>query len=137
MPRQPYPLHGEPQALAHLDQDEGQRDGNALPSIEHVVEEAVARVVVVLAIAREALLHEEVFAKPVQAAQRIGRAPRPVNAAGEPIESLQVRINLERRVLPPGDGEGGSREIETTIGPRDQRGKLAERRIGAHQQPGA
>src|SRR5437016_2233325 len=31
MPRQPYPLHGEPQALAHLDQDEGQRDGNALP----------------------------------------------------------------------------------------------------------
>src|SRR5216683_6162764 len=137
MPRQPYPLHGEPQALAHLDQDEGQRDGNALPSIEHVVEEAVAGVVVVLAIACEALLHEEVFAKPVQAAQGIGRAPRPVNAAREPVESLQVGVHLERRVLPLGDGEGGPREIETTIGPRDQLGKLAERWIGAHQQPGA
>src|SRR6266536_4281961 len=112
MTRQPYAFHGEPETLTHFHQHEAQRDRDALSPVEDLVEKAVARVVVVLAVAREALLHEEVLAQAVEAADGIGRAPRAVHAASEGVESLEIRIHVELGVLPAGDGQRRSRQID-------------------------
>ena len=56
----------QPHAPADLHHEHGQRDGNPEPAVEDVVETAVARIVVVLAVAAEAFLFEEELAQPVE-----------------------------------------------------------------------
>ena len=125
MTRQPYAFHGEPETLTHFHQHEAQCDRDALSPVEDLVEKAVARVVVVLTVAREALLHEEVLAQAVEAADGIGRAPRAVHTASEGVESLEIRIHVELGVLPAGDGERRSRQIDAAVGPPGELGELA------------
>src|SRR5205823_1177627 len=62
----------QPAALPHLDVDDAERERDARASIEHLVEEAVARIVVVVVIAAEAQLVEEVRVDPADAALRRG-----------------------------------------------------------------
>src|SRR5215472_11825364 len=137
MAGQPDALDGEAEALAHLHEDEAQGDGNTLAAVEHVVEEAVARIVVVVAVAREALLHEEILAQAMEASELVGGAARAVDSAGEAVQALEVGVGIEAWVLPARDGEGGSAEIDAAVGPRHQLGELQERRVSGHQQPGA
>src|SRR5262245_56397480 len=61
MSREADALDVEPEPLAHLHQHEAQRDRYAQAAVQHVVEEAVAGVVIVVPIAGEALLDEEVL----------------------------------------------------------------------------
>src|SRR5581483_388997 len=49
-----------PDAPADLDGDDAERDRDAEPALDHGVEEGIARVVVVVPVAREAFGHEEV-----------------------------------------------------------------------------
>src|SRR6266542_511558 len=135
--RQPYALDGEAETLAHLHEHQAQRDGNALAPVQHVVQEAVARIVELVAIAGETLLHEEVFAKAVQAPEGVGGAAGAVHGAGQTVQTLQVGVGVEPRILPAGDGQGGPPQIEAAVTPRDQLGELEERRVAIHQQPGA
>ncbi len=58
-PGSPTPSTRQAGAPPDLHVDGGERDGDAGAAVEHVVQEAVARVVVVLAVAAEALLVEE------------------------------------------------------------------------------
>ena len=68
---QPDTHHLESEPPSHLDEDERQRDGNAEPPIEDVVEIAIARIGVVLRVAGEPLFLEEAFAQPVELSERI------------------------------------------------------------------
>ena len=77
-PRRGDEVAGQPDALyleleppPNLDEDERQRDRNAEPPIEHVVQIAVARIGVVLDVSREPLFLEEAFAEPVELAEGI------------------------------------------------------------------
>src|SRR6266545_4984468 len=94
---------GEPEALADFHQHESERDRDTLPPVEDIVEKAVARVVVVLAIAGEPLRHEEVLAQAVEAADRIGRPARAVDAGGLERRLLEL---LRQRQRPRGRAAG-------------------------------
>ena len=52
-------LEGEPDALGDEQVDQAERDGQALAAGQHLVEEAVARIGVVLDVAAEAVLVEQ------------------------------------------------------------------------------
>src|SRR4029453_17414837 len=60
VPGQPDALHLEPRAAADLYVDEREGDRNPGTAVDHLVQVAVARVVVLLAVAAEAELLEQV-----------------------------------------------------------------------------
>src|SRR5689334_18243047 len=91
-------------AACDLDVDNGQRDGNALASVEDFVQEAVSRVGVMLEIADESQLAEEVLVEGFDARVPIGvyvfwrvvscdfhREHAPARLATDRIEQVQVR----------------------------------------------
>ena len=71
MPGQPHTVDVQAHAPAHLYHQHGERDRNAEPAVEHVVQAAIARIVVVVAVAAEAFLLEEELAQPVERLHRI------------------------------------------------------------------
>src|SRR5262249_3745931 len=80
-----------------LDQDQGERDRDAEPPFEDVVQVAVARIRIVLGVAGEALLLEEALAKAVELAERVA-GPRDARAPLERLEPIQIRLRAEPRV---------------------------------------
>ena len=69
--------------------------------------------------------------------QGVGGAARAIHGTGEAVEPLEVRVHLETGILPAGDRQRSPGQVDTAVRPRDKLGKLQERRVGVHQQPGA
>jgi hypothetical protein len=126
VPGEPDPVDGEADAAPHLDRQHGERDRNAEPAVEDVVQAAVARVVVVVRVAREALLREEHVAEPVDVALP--------DAPGEVVETVEDAVGLEVGVLDLRDQQRAAAEVDLLRGHPDQ---LTERPQRIHQQPGA
>ena len=59
---------------------------------------------------------------------------RRLREGGEPVD---LRLDIEVWILAPGDGERGAPEVDVGVGPGDFAREFLQRRIGAHQQPGA
>ena len=127
----------EAHAGAHLHGDERQGDGNAQAPLEHVVQAAVARVVVVVGIAAEALLGEEELSEPMEDAQLVAEADG-TGACRQLVELLERVLEDEVRMLDTGDAEGAPRQVDVGLGRANQLGEGAG---GVHQevsqQPGA
>jgi hypothetical protein len=66
VPGHPDPLQRDPGPPAHLDRHDGQGDRDAEPAPQHVREQGVARVVVVVDVAPEVLLREQPLQQPVE-----------------------------------------------------------------------
>ena len=92
--REVHAFETQPGAAADLEVDDGEADRNAEPPVEHLVQEAVARIVVVLAVAAEAELLVEIR---VERGDQDGRrrAVVPLQPPGgrfaHALEALQVR----------------------------------------------
>ena len=106
---------GHPQAGPardlEVDHREGDRDAGA--AIEHLVQEAVARIVVLLAVAGEPLLVVEVLVEHADRVLTANAGPR--HAAGRfvahPLERIEVAVRVERRVFDPRDRQRRRRQI--------------------------
>ncbi len=107
----PFELHAG--APADLEIHDRQADRNSDPAVEHFVEEAVARIVVVLAVAAEAELFVEIR---IQRGDRRARVDPllPVKPSGRrfthPFEPLQVRRTVQRGILDAGNRQRRGRE---------------------------
>ena len=105
-----HPLHAHAGAPAHLDVDQRQRDGDARLLVEHLVEAAVPRVVVVLAVAGEPQLVEQVLVERIDPRTERGVEARVAGDAvgrGNPhlVDSIEIRLRIEVRVFEPRDQE--------------------------------
>ena len=67
--REVHAVQPESGAPSDLHVDDGQRDGNAGATVEHLVEAAVARVLVLIAVADEPLVGEQVLIEPLDSAE--------------------------------------------------------------------
>jgi hypothetical protein len=73
----------------------------------------------------------------VQPLERILRIAHRLGAARQPIELAEVGVDVQRRILAARDRQRGAREVDLGVGPRDLELEPRERRVFAHQQPGA
>ena len=71
MAREGHAFERQPDAPADLQVQNRQRDGNAGASVQHLVEEAVARIVVLLFVAAETEFAEEIVVEPADDGKRI------------------------------------------------------------------
>ena len=119
---------------ADLHHEHRQRDGNSQPSVEDVVQAAVAWIVVIVAVAAEAFFLEQELAQPVECLHRIAHeaGARP---PGQRVESLPLAGRRQVGMLDARDLECAPGEIELRLGAADGVAKGPERLI--HQHPGA
>ena len=115
----------------HLDVQRRERDRDAGAAVEHVVQEAVAGVVVVLGVAAEALLVEEVAVQRLHAPRGAARL-EPRRARRAPISSsrAQVARDVELGVLLAGDEERGLGQVHLLVG-HGQRSLNCRRAVGS------
>ena len=106
--------HADP--ATHLHGEHGQRDGDAQVAVEHVVEVAVGGVVVVVLVADEALVDEEV----VQEAVERGRAA----ACGEVVQPRQEVVGVDAGVGVGREHGPGQVEGHLGVGAADQVGEV-------------
>src|SRR5215831_16413708 len=78
----PDPVEIEPDPPAHLDQDERERDWDAEPPVQDLVQETVPGIEVVPPVAGKANLGEEEFAEPMKNGHRVGSPPHTVRIHG-------------------------------------------------------
>ncbi len=95
----------------HVDHRETDRDPS--PPVEHFVEKAVARVLVVLTVAGEALFVEQVL---VENLDRLGGRDTDTcepGSGGVPhrVDAIEIGLRVEGRILDAGDRERGRRDI--------------------------
>lgn len=108
-------------AAPHLDNDQRQRDRNAQPPIEHLVQVAVSRVVVAGGVAPEALLAEQKRIQRGELAFWGGLSADALAQAGaEPIELVQVPPRVEVRVLLDRDEQRRARDVELALVASDE-----------------
>ena len=118
------------EAGARLHKDEGERDRQARPALEHVVQKAVPRIVVVLLVAAEAALAEQVASERDRRPLGYPRGHDPLpRSFGESVELGEVRGGLERRIGDPRDRERRATEVGALAG-RDERGEVIPQAAG-------
>ena len=117
------PFDRQPGAPRHLDVEQRQRDRNAGAAVEHGVEEAVARVLVVGLVAGELQLFEEIrverdhlgVALGVHVVRRVGRrfgAREPARRfPAEVVEPIEVAAGVELGIFHAGDHQRRDREV--------------------------
>ena len=114
----------EAETAGDLEVEDRERDRDADLPVEHLGEEAVARVVVVVRVAAKAELGEQ---RPGQGAPGLvgrtggvdgGRRPR-----GERIERAPVRLDVEAFVFPGADQQRGHVELDVRLVALDDRGE--------------
>jgi hypothetical protein len=103
--------------------DERERDRDAGTAIEHLIEEGIARVLVVGRVADEALFPEQVVVQRLDTrvgfgidarrcfARRTGDGDAQRGIAAHRVELVDIRSGVEVRVLEPRDHQRGDRQI--------------------------
>ena len=118
----------EPGAPSDLEVDHRERDRDAEAALQHVVEKRVARVAVVVAIARKAGAHEQEVGERLHALDRVlGLAQRALRRAPQRRQMLEVVRDVEVGIFLLGDQQGA-------VGERNRfasgdAGKFGPRRI--------
>src|SRR5581483_10417024 len=122
MTREPDAFDRDAEPRPHLDQDDGERDRNAEPPSEDLVEEAVPGVVVVLRVAAKAARPEEVRREggPGFGGRGGARNVRP-RVGGERVERGEGGCDVELRRAEAADRERGAPEVDRR---RDERREL-------------
>ena len=116
MPGKTDAARGNAGALGDLAVDEGQGDGNAETPLEHVRQEAVLRVVVVLFVACES----EIFVEVMRQVKSLRRAVEPAEIepperSGEVVESREERPDVEVVVDVAGEQGRAERHVEGVV----------------------
>ena len=129
-------LHLEAGAARDFHEDGGQRDRDARATVEHLVEVAVARVVVALRVAAEALLLEQVVVEGHDRAlgSRFVVEPPPQRYA-HLVQPRQVGTDVQIGVLLRSHEQRRFGEVHLAIGPREDHLEPAActfRRVRAH-----
>lgn len=116
------------------DIDDRERDRNAEAALEHLIEEAVARVVEVVLIAGEALLLEQEAVQGRDLLEWLGirRHPRS-RRLREGIEFPEPVLYGHLRLKQPGDAQGRPGQVDRVIGQFGERGQVFD--AGLHARP--
>ena len=97
--------------------DDGQGDGNAALAVQHLVQVAVARVVVIFHVAGEALLHEQELVEGYQGIFEPGlRRQALLHAGGELINLAQVGLDVQAGVFLDRDEQRRFRQVQLLFG---------------------
>ena len=116
--------HLETPADLHVNDGEGY--GNAHAPFENLVEVAVAGVVVVVRVAPETYIVEEMLADYVDAVQRIVIVQQLArNGSGETLEREQFALYVQLRILRRGQQHRGSGDVNLVVRPVGDFGELA------------
>ena len=117
-------LYVQARAPRHFHVEQRQRNRDAGAALQHLVEEAVAGILVLVLVADEVQLVEQVFVERHHACIAIGVHPRrrfarhdgrgghaDAGLASERVELIEIRAGIELRVLDPRDHQRRDREI--------------------------
>ena len=126
--RRPDAVDLEAQALGHRLVDEGQRDGDAAPGRQHARQEAVGGVVVVEAVAGEALLFEEHLVEVRHACTPAVGAEAAADRQRKAVDPLQHRPRLHVVHAMHGDG---ARTLDEPFRRREAAQVLLQMRVRA------
>ena len=122
--RQPDALDRQTHPPRDLDRDHRERDRDSQPPCQHVVEKAVSRIVIFLAVAAKPFLLEEEHPESVE------RPPSPegtrAGARGEVVEPAEPGLGLEVGILDAGDRQGGPTQVDLPVGPPKELAELVE-----------
>ena len=100
MPRHPDSRNGKVQTSRNLEINGGKSDGNPDPPVEHVIEEAVARIIVVLGVATESKGFKQDLIDFLDGFYRaVGRIQLCPGDGSHMVEEIQVRTQLELRIF--------------------------------------
>ena len=131
MARKADPEQDETEAARHLDVDHRQRDRDAGAALEHLVEEAVAPIVVVVLVAAEAALDGEELDQPAHAlGVGAGGGDDRLRLGRQRVERAHVAPDVEAWIRFGGDQQRRLGEIDGRIGPADQLGEARTRGSG-------
>src|SRR5512140_1168243 len=123
-----HALHAQPAALAPLHVDDAERERDAEAAVQHLVEVAVERVVVVVAVAGKSLLVEQPGVEAPHATLRArARGEAGENARRQLVEAAQVRGLVEVGILLARDRQRRPRQVRRLLRQRTlqlQPGKL-------------
>lgn len=125
-------MDGQPEPAAHLDQDQREGNGDAEAPVQDVVQKAVPRIVVLLGVPPEPLLLEEELAQAVEAAERIALGSCGFGPRGQAVKAVEVRPDIQVRILRPGDQERRQSQIDLGLGSLNGGGELGKRRVGVN-----
>ena len=113
--RKPDPLDLDPCVPCHLDVYDRQGNGNADPPVHHLVEVAVAGVVILFLVTSEVLFVEE---DPVQGFNRglwrlnSGAGLYPLSKA---LQGLHIVWDIQVRIFPLGNQKSGARQVDIPV----------------------
>ena len=125
MPRHADSGNREIQPPGYLDVNSGKGDGNSDSPVEDVVEEAIARIVIVLRVASESVgLKESGIDLLDSGDRRVGRTQFPLDGRCNSIEQIQIGAQLELRIFLTGHDQRGFGQRDRGI---RQRYELLER----------
>ena len=107
---------GKAETRAALHVDEGQRDGYAEPAAQDVVQHAVAWIVVVGHVAREADLVEEVVVEYVDLGERlVGQRNAVTDGSGQRIQQRKLFVDVHVRLGVCGNEQGAEGKVNLLI----------------------
>jgi hypothetical protein len=115
-----------------LEVEHRQRDRDAGPAVEHVGEEAVARIVVVVGVAAEPEALEQAVADRARASDAAVRTRDfGSGVAGDRVELFAIQRDIALRIVPGADQERGM--VEREVIARHHLGKVDQTRARIHE----
>jgi hypothetical protein len=113
MAREVDARHVHPGTPRHLQIDDGEADGNARAAVEHLVQETISRIVVLVPVPGEPLLVVQVLVQELDGVLAAGACADHARTSfvAHPVDGIEVAPGVERRVLDARDRERGRGEI--------------------------
>ena len=105
--------HPQTRPAGHLEVNDGERNGNSGAPFHHLVEETVARIVVVLPVADESLLVVEVLVERTNRVESAGSRARDSHrrVLAHARQTVDVGRRVERGILDARNRQGGGRDV--------------------------
>ena len=128
MPRKTHAMHPQPHALAQLQPQHGQADGNAQALGQDHVDEAVVRVVVMVHVAGEAQFFIEKMVQFAQLVQRLGVGHQAAFELGaHHVHFVQHLLDVQTREFILRQADGGFQQGKIVVA-LHQGGEIVQRR---------
>src|SRR5437879_1725671 len=107
---------GETDASRHFHIDKSERNRNSQAVIQDIVQKGIARVIVVFTIAAQLFFFEE---HRIERVNGLGYVTDIANPSGDSpcdcVHAVNVRIDVELRILGPRDSEGSTQQVDALV----------------------
>ena len=117
MTRHAHPVAVQPQPASNLQVDQGKGDGDPPPRFQHPVQETVIRIIIVLSIAGEAGILEQIPGEAPKESVLGGGCERQLLGFGsQEVQSGQIAFDVQRGVMFAGQIQSATSQVLLLLG---------------------